>query len=137
VARLGQPDLFTKRVRALPPAPEFALHCMVADMLRRFGTRGWQWTHIASGEYRTKPTAERLKRMGVMPGWPDFLLLSPSGYPHCLELKRAKLGRSSAAQLAFAGWCREHRVAYAVHDQFRDAIEQLKTWGALRVSISA
>ena len=30
----------------------------------------------------------RLKRMGINPGWSDFILLSPTALAHFLELKR-------------------------------------------------
>ena len=136
-ARKGQIDLFTKRVRtAMPTAAEFAVHCMVADMLRRLAARDWQWSHLPFGEYRPPATAARLKRMGVMPGWPDFLLLSPGGQPHFLELKREREGRLNDAQEGFAAWCGAHGVAYAVCNRFDAAIHQLTAWGALRARIT-
>jgi hypothetical protein len=131
----GQRDLFTKRVRRAPPAPEFHLHCMIADVLTRWATPGWVWTHIASGEYRTPATAARLKRLGVRPGWPDLILISPAGTPHFLELKR-RGGRLSDAQRHFENWCKASGVAFACCDKFDDAIAMLKTWGAVIVSIS-
>lgn len=129
-------DLFGRKITAPPPAPEFAVQCMVADTLRRFGARDWRWSHLPFGEYRTDATAGRLKRMGVMPGWPDFLLLSPAGTPYFLELKRDKLGRLNDDQQDFADWCQAHGVAHAVRARFGDIVDQLQAWDALRARIT-
>jgi hypothetical protein len=37
---------------------------------------------------RDAATAGKLKAMGLQPGWPDILLVNPSGRLHALELKR-------------------------------------------------
>jgi hypothetical protein len=132
--RAGQRDLFTKRVRQLPAAPEFLFHVMIADVLGRWAAPGWLHTHLPMGELRTPATAGRLKRMGVKPGWPDFILLSPNGLAHFLELKR-KGGRLSPHQQAFAHWC-EGRCPFACVDSFDAALGELKGWGALKVSIN-
>jgi hypothetical protein len=133
--RVGQINLFTKRVAAQPPpAPEFNLHCMVADVLRRWADPAWRFTHIASGEFRTKATAARLKRMGVIAGWPDFILLSPAGRPHFLELKRRN-ATPTEEQREFAEWCTAHDVSYAIARNFDTALDFLKAWGAVRTAI--
>ena len=67
---------------------EIALHMSVAKLLREHCHDDWQWTHIAGGEIRDVRTAAKLKQMGVKRGWPDFVLIQPSGKIHCLELKR-------------------------------------------------
>ena len=116
---------------------EFELHCQVADMLRRWATPGWLWTHLPMGELRTPATAARLARMGVGRGWPDFLLLAPHvGRAHFLELKRqgAKLGDD---QVAFAFYCSVNGYPHSVVDSFGDALDLLKAWGAVRSTISA
>jgi hypothetical protein len=120
----------------LPTAKEFALHCLVADMLRRWGTTGWRWTHFPAGEKRPKITTGRLKRMGVARGWPDFLLLSP--YPpklHCLEIKRLG-GKLTDEQRDFSEWCAVNGYDYQVADNLRDAVAILRDWGAVRASVS-
>jgi hypothetical protein len=138
MARRGQIDLFTRRVRRPPTAPEFALQCMVADTLRRFCRPDWRWTHIASGEYRPPATAARLQRMGVIPGWPDFILLSPDGWTCFLELKR-RGGRLSDEQAAFAEWCKTKTYAHVVVDNYEAALGWLKTIGIvpIRIEVSA
>src|SRR6185436_8224446 len=52
-AMTGQLNLFKgKRQRGTQPPPpkEFALHCMVADTVRRWILPGWIWTHFPAGE---------------------------------------------------------------------------------------
>jgi hypothetical protein len=121
----------------LPPAPEFNLHVMVADTLQRWGTRGWRYTHIPSGEWRHPITAMRLKRMGTMRGWSDFILLSPRpSRTHFLELKR-KRGKLSEHQLEFQTWCYDNGVEYAVCDDYRTALDKLRDWGAVRATVTA
>jgi hypothetical protein len=92
-----------KRQRgAEPPSPgEYQLHCAVADVVRRWPMPGWIYTHIASGEKRDMETAARLKRMGVVAGWPDLQFFGPQGQVCFVELK-AKGGRLSEAQAAVA-----------------------------------
>lgn len=133
--RLGQVDLFTKRVRAVDyrrSASEFQLACSVADMLRRWCQSGWMWSHFPAGEERPTNAGRRLQRMGLKSGWPDYLLYSPSGRSHFLELKRAKRGVLSDEQKAFRDWAREHHYPHAVVDSVELAIVTLRGWGALR-----
>jgi hypothetical protein len=119
---------------AVPKPLEFAVHCALADMLRRWATPNWIWTHVPLGERRDSVTGARLKRMGTQPGWPDFILLAPrqhhSPRPHFLELKR----RGSALtehQAAFALWCKLNDCPHAVAHSYDEAVAILKDWGAL------
>lgn len=125
-----------QRGERMPAAVEFHLHCMTADLLRRWCKPGWIWTHLPLGEYRTAATAGRLKRMGVAAGWPDLILLSPSGAPHFLELKRKGRGLSPE-QRDFASWCVAHKVQFTVADSFDEAMRILRIWGAVCDKIRA
>ena len=80
-----------KTQRGVAPAPpkEFQLHCMLADTLKLCCSDRWRWTHLPMGEHRDIITASRLKRMGVQPGWPDFIFIGP-GEVIFLELKDRK-----------------------------------------------
>lgn len=133
----SQLPLFGKRRRTGRGSKEFNTHVMVADILQRWGTTGWRWTHLPFGENRNPVTGARLKRMGTKRGWPDFILCSP--YPakaHFLELKR-KGGVLSDEQLDLMQWFKANEYAYEVADNFKDAIDILKQWGAVRASVSA
>lgn len=132
-----QLDIFSKRRKFKPPpALEFEVQCMVADTLRAAAAPGWIWTHLPMGEARTAATGARLKRMGTQRGWPDFLLIDPGGRPHGLELKRGNQPQTDDQKLiesAFLG----RACPYQVARSFKQAIEILKVWGAVRTTVSA
>lgn len=119
-----------------PLAKERATHIAVADALQAGANRGWEWTHFPAGEFRRKETAALLKRMGVKPGWADFLLVSPQGRLHCLELKRGPAPLNEA-QKAFRDAMGACGVVYAVARSFDEAMILLTLWGAVRVKVSA
>jgi hypothetical protein len=123
-----------QRGRAPPRPLEFAVHCLVADTLRRWGSPNWIWTHIPLGERRSAVTGARLKRMGAKPGWADLLLIAPRDHPvarpHFLELKRHG-GKLTEAQAGFAAWCERNGCPHAVAHSYEEAVVILKGWGAL------
>ena len=117
-------------VRRLPPALERRTHIALADLLRHTARAGWWWSHIPSGEYRTEATGALLKRMGLQRGMADFLLISPTGVHHWLELKRGKAPLTED-QEAFAAALRRCGVPYDVARDYDAAVRQLKLWGAV------
>lgn len=136
MAKSGQINLFTRRVSQPPPAAELSTHVTVADLLRRCADPNWRFTHIASGEYRTPATAAKLQRMGVVAGFADFLLVSPSGHAFFLEIKRARCGRLNEAQEEFASWCASHQIPFAIAHNLDEAIAALRQWGAIRTGVN-
>lgn len=117
------------------PAPkEIVLHIQVATVLKQYLAQGWAFTHPASGEHRDKRTAAKLKAMGTMPGWPDLILVSPTGLFHGLELKR-KGGSLSDAQKAFKMLAIEQGWPFCVADNLDAALDVLNDWGCLRTKI--
>jgi hypothetical protein len=135
-APAGQRDLFTRRVRRPPPAPEFHLQILVADVLRRWLSPGWRFSHFPAGELRNKVTAARLQRMGLNRGWADLVLLSPGAIAHFLELKR-RGEKLSEDQEDFANFCLAHGYPFEWTDNFDVALAILKRWGAVRSAIRA
>jgi hypothetical protein len=118
-----------------PPSPsEYQLHCAVVDTVRRWIMPGWIYTHVASGERRDQVTAGRLKRMGVVPGWPDLQFFGPHGQVCFVELK-AKGGRLSEAQAAVASHLVAAGHGYLCSDSFDDIVATLKDWGIVRSGI--
>ena len=113
---------------------EIALHMAVAGTLRRFIRPDWRWSHYPAGELRNPRTAAKLKAMGVMTGWPDLLLLSPTGRVHGLELKREGCVLSKA-QEDFQVWCITHGVPYSAASTIKETLAVLDAWGCLRVAI--
>jgi VRR-NUC domain-containing protein len=117
---------------------EFQLQCAVADTLKRWAAPNWVYTHIPLGEERTTAAGARLKRMGTMPGFPDFILLPPAGAPephaHFLELKRQG-GKLSELQASFQLWCMLNGYPFAVADSYEAALAILQQWGAVRTGV--
>ncbi len=109
---------------------EIVLHMAVADLLRKRANSAWRWTHVASGELRDIRTASKLKRMGMQKGWPDFVLISPDGRFHGLELKREGAGLSEAQQ-DFQVWAAARGIAFCVAETMRDVLAVLEHWGAV------
>lgn len=134
VASVGQLHLFRRghRPARLAPALEFATACAFADTLRRSARADWAWTHFPSGEQRTEATGARLKRMGLTPGWPDYLFVSPDGRLHCLELKRGTKGRLTDAQEAFRDGCLARGVPWRLARSYDEAIAAVVAWGVLK-----
>ncbi len=128
-----------------PPPLEFEIHCVLADICKRWLNPRWRFTHLAAGELREhrvdrngrsySPTGNRLRRMGMTPGWPDFLFAGPGSAVFWLELKRPKSGRLSEAQ----GDIIAHLVACGfgvlVTTSIDDAVATLKQAGILRAGV--
>lgn len=131
---LGQSDLFTRRRRKqLPPAYEFAVHCMVADVLRLSLNPGWLWFHVPNGEDRNAKTGAKLNRMGLLKGVSDIILIGPpAGLVHALELKRRGERPDYRQTLFLEAVVRAGgQAGYA--DTFEGAMGLLRGWGAVRV----
>jgi hypothetical protein len=142
---MSQLSLFKGRRQrgTVPPPPlEFAAHCLIADMLKRWCNPAWRYTHFPAGEHREgrinpatgkrySLSGQRLARMGVMPGWPDFIFAGPDRCMFFLELKRRKSGRVSSDQadvLAHLAAC-GHNIL--ITDSVNDALATLKDLGIL------
>jgi hypothetical protein len=121
----------SRRLKRPPAPPEFRSHVVVADLLGYLISPGWLWTHFPSGENRTEATGARLKRMGLKKGWPDFILVSPDGVFHGLELKRPG-GALTHAQRDFKLHCAAYGWPYSVAFSVDEAKAVLNAWGAIR-----
>src|ERR1019366_9945897 len=115
-----------RRAPAVRPR-EYKLQTAVADILRAHALPEWRWSHFPAGEWRGLITGARLKRMGLMRGWPDIQLLSPIGRFYGLELKRE--GESlTEDQEAFQLWAIQKSVPYSVAYSIDDALAVLDAW---------
>jgi hypothetical protein len=131
--RLGQPDLFTKRVRKLPLALEFETQCAVVKTFEVSRVKGWIMTAFPAGELRDKATAGRLKAMGLKPGFFDLLLIDSAGQHYWLEMKRGNAPLNDDQQW-FEGAMIERGIPHAIARSYEQAIAVLKAWGAVRVA---
>ena len=112
---------------------ERQLHGFTVDLLRLQAQRGVLWLHIANEGVRSPRTGAYLKRMGMLAGAADFLIVV-RGQAHFLELKTAK-GRQSLAQLSFQTCARAAKSAYAVCRSPEAVRVILETWGAIPGSL--
>jgi hypothetical protein len=114
----------SKRQRGCaPPAPsEFASQAFLVDICRRWIMPGWRFGHIPNGEYRDPITANRLRRLGVVAGWPDLQFAGPDRQMAFLELKR-RGGWLSPAQQAMRDHLEGCGFDYLCTDSVDQAIE--------------
>lgn len=115
---------------------EVQSHVAVADALRASCVAGWVWTHFPAGEHRDKRVGAKLQRMGMKKGWSDFLLISPTGQLHCLEMKRGA-SALKREQVEFARTCLEVGVPFKVARSVEQALAILWDWGVIRMRIAA
>lgn len=130
--RLGKRASNMARTEGRAPSPiERRTHIALADLLRLQAHRkGWWFSHVPLGELRSEKTGALLKRMGTQRGMLDFLLISPTGKHHWLELKRGSAPLTEAQQ-AFIEDLTRRGVPWFVARSYDDAVGQLKDWGAL------
>jgi hypothetical protein len=120
------------RKERMPVPLESKLQIQVAKLLRAHCL--WEWTHIN----RTAKDARQgaiFKKMGVRPGWGDFILLSPDGWrAHFMELKR--LGEDvddDDDQGQFRLRAIKHGAPYVVAWTIDQALRTFDDWGCLRI----
>jgi hypothetical protein len=128
----------SSRGKAQPGPSEFQMQCMVADTLARWLSPGWFYSHIGHGERRERSAAIRLKRGGLKPGLPDFILVGPSktcGF-YFLELKVRPNGLTQEQKI-FCDVARSAGAQFAVAYDWDEAIAILGKWGAVKVTVAA
>ena len=108
-------------------SPEFHLTKAVALFLRYAWPADLPWSHFPAGEERDERTGAKLKIMGLQPGWPDFVIVLPSGRLGGLELK-SEGGRQSSDQKAFQQALTAAGGRYAVCRSLADVEETADEW---------
>lgn len=110
-------------------ADEATLHKLVLDYLRRVLPEAIVM-HVPNGGSRNEREAVKLKRLGVVAGWPDLTILLPGGRLALLEVK-TQAGKLNPSQrdlhprLAHLG----HPVA--VVRSIEEARRALADWGVV------
>jgi hypothetical protein len=131
---------------AAPPPLEFGTHATLADICKRWINPHWKFTHLPLGEHREHRisprtgkryslSGQRLQRMGVQPGWPDFIFVGPDTQVFWLELKRLKTGRLSEDQSEVLAHLVACGFAVLVTTSLDDAVDTLKQAGILRSNL--
>ena len=108
--------------------PEAQLHKAVAAYLRLALKPPTIWTTIGHGG-GGKVRGAQLKAMGVMPGWPDILIMSPGPMVEGtlligIELKAAK-GRASDAQIDMQARFRNNGATYEICRSLNEVVTVL------------
>lgn len=98
---------------------------MVVDGLRAALPRTWLIAHYPAGGYRTQAEAGIFKAMGVLPGFPDIMVLGEASWgagAWFLELKAGTAGPTEVQQ--------------ACHDKLRGlgfGVEVVRSWAEVLV----
>lgn len=106
---------------------EAQIHKAIVSYLNLEMTGGWLWFHPANGEARTPQTGAKLKAMGVRPGIPDLVFVSPNGRVHFMEIKRPG-AVLNLAQRQIADWCEARQVPFQIARSVDDAKQILDEW---------
>lgn len=110
--------------------PEAQIQEAVIKHLAQFGVKGHVAFHCPNGGWRNVREASRLKRMGVLPGIPDLMIVY-KGDVFGLELK-APGGRATEAQLETIARLEAAGAYCCVAEGFDASIGALSAWGLLR-----
>ena len=116
-----------------PRPRESVLHAEIAKILTDHALPDWEWRFLSSKAKDAREGAI-LKIMGVVPFWPDFILISPQGSVRYLEVKR-KGGKLSAGQEEFRERNVRRGIPYAVASTIDEALVALSELGCLRIKI--
>ena len=119
-----------KRPRQLLPL-EDAIQAAIVQLLRLSADRRTIFLHIPNGMYASAKIGARFVKLGMLPGAPDLLVITPDGRSHFMEVKTAG-GYQREPQKAFQARCAVLHLNYAIVRSLRDAEEVLTAWGALR-----
>jgi hypothetical protein len=126
-------------VRPLPKSPaslkyrEHELQRFVVETLRLYGVPNLIYFHPANEGKRSERTGNFLKRMGMLSGVADIVVILPGAAAKFLELK-VPGSQTSMAQIAFAAACGANGCDYALARSPEEAAAILHEWGALRVN---
>jgi sporulation protein YlmC with PRC-barrel domain len=117
----------TKSRKAGNRPAETPIHIAIVDYLRLILPNALVF-HPANGGKRNMREAVALKRMGVLAGVPDLVIITQEGRLAFLEVKDAK-GTLSAPQKAFGAALDAAGVPWAVVRSVDDARRVLSLWG--------
>jgi hypothetical protein len=116
-------------VVAVQNGSEQAIHLGVARLLHLTCPSYVMWTHFPAGEVRSERTGAKLKRMGLKPGWPDFICYDTrSGYLYCIEVKAAKGVLSQNQKNWKAQFDQSPTGRFAVVRSVQEASTVLREW---------
>lgn len=83
--------------------PETVTQISIVDALKEVLPKGFKAIAVPNGGKRTPQAANRSKRMGEMPGFPDLAVLGPDNFAAFMEVK-SKTGSASDDQKQVMFW---------------------------------
>lgn len=118
---------------SLPPSSELAIHCAIVDMMRKVKRPGIEFFHCPNGENRDAKTGAKLKRMGVLPGVSDLIIMDGRGCFFAMEVKKPG-EHATMAQQHFLSAFRATGGKTAIVDSVREAEAVLTNWNLTRIA---
>lgn len=117
---------------ARPPSSELAIHCAIVDLLRKTARPGVIFWHTPNGEKRDMATAIKLRRMGVLPGVSDLIIMDGRCF-FAMEVK-APGERPTPEQLIFLNTFHATGGKTAVVDSVLQAERHFIEWNITRIA---
>ena len=109
--------------------PEYHLQCNIYEMLKMVLKKNALMTCFPSGG-GGKVRGARLKRMGLVPGWPDIQIIYQGKY-YGIEVKTSK-GVLSPNQKTLHDSLINQGAKVAVVKSVAEAVDQARGWGIVR-----
>ena len=112
--------------RKLSPS-ERLIHIAIVDYLNAVLPESHLVVHLYNNP-RSAAAGAAAKRMGMLAGIPDLMIIRPLGRMMFIEVKKEG-GRLSPEQTAFRLFCKQWGVPHAVCRSIEDVREYLDEWG--------
>lgn len=114
------------------PLKESPVHIFAVQLLQFNAAPGVIYFHVPNEGRRAPRTGGFQKRLGLLPGVADLVIVLPGGHVRFLELKREVGGTLSENQRAFRTACEANGSPYEVATTPEEVEAVLRGWGALR-----
>ena len=122
-----------KRRRLVPL--EDLIQGSIVELLRLKADPRTIWFHPPNGLPANARVGARFKRLGMMAGVPDLVIIGPDSVIHFIECKGPK-GVQSDVQIHFADRCKAIGLDYEICRSSYAAEQLLASWGCLRGAAS-
>lgn len=119
------------------PLKESPVHIFAVQLLQFNAAPGVIYFHVPNEGRRAPRTGAFQKRLGLLPGVADLVIVLPGGAVCFLELKREVGGVLSENQRAFRDLCEANGTPYEVATTPEEVESVLRGWGALRGDVPA
>lgn len=115
-------------------APEAEFQKNLVDFIRLNAPKAIVFHPYNNGVNRNHQV--KMKRLGVLAGIPDLVIIKPGGMTHFLELKSGT-GSLRDSQKEIRDHCDHNDIPWASAHSYDEAIYWLKEWGIVRARVAA